>query len=81
MDFGTKKSVELIYNKDKNTEFKLLVCGIYYPPTISTQDEAGCDGEFEVTLIELLKGDLYDAIAENLSIEKITDKVFEILGN
>jgi hypothetical protein len=74
------RSVELTYNKGFENEFRLSITGEYYKGTPDTYMEQGDSPEFLLEKVELSKGDLYDLIAEELSLESILDKVYDELG-
>ena len=75
-----KKSVLLVYNKGLTTQFILGVSGEYYKGTPDTYMEKGDDPEFELETVELYKGNLYDLLEKQLTIDCIVKKVFEELG-
>jgi hypothetical protein len=79
MSYETKSAM-LIYNKGTDNEFILLITGEYYAGTPDTYMEQGDEAEFLLEKVELFKGDLYDLIAEELTVSDIMDKVYEQLG-
>ena len=73
------KSAMLTYNKGTDNEFILSITGEYYSGTPDTYMEQGDEAEFLLEKVELFKGDLYDLIAEELTVQDIMDKVYDQL--
>ena len=58
-------------------ELELEITGDYTPAEKETRDHPGSSSEFDITNIEIVKGDIIDLLLEKVTIEKIQDKCRE----